>query len=64
MHSLNLFKSQTVPRTIIDPRGRRTGMSGDPLRDLDSVALEAAENLRNYTKFVRPCFLHSRESLE
>jgi hypothetical protein len=35
LHSLNLFKGQLVPRSIINPGGRRTRMSGDPLRDLD-----------------------------
>ena len=38
LHSLNLFKGQLVPRSIINPGGRRTGMSGDPLRDLDCAA--------------------------
>ena len=35
LHSLDLFKGQLVPRSIIDPGGRRTRMSGDPLSDLD-----------------------------
>jgi hypothetical protein len=38
LHSLNLFKGQLVPRSIINPGGRRTRMSGDPLSDLDSAA--------------------------
>ena len=38
LHSLNLFKGQLVPRSIINPGGRWTGMSGDPLRDLDCAA--------------------------
>ena len=38
LHSLNLFEGQLVPRSIINPGGRRTGMSGDPLRDLDCAA--------------------------
>ena len=38
LHSLDLFKGQPVPGSIIDPGGRRTGMSGDPLRDLDGAA--------------------------
>src|ERR1700726_23908 len=37
LHSLNLFKGQLVPRSIINPGGRRTRMSGDPLRDLDGT---------------------------
>src|ERR1700745_3369119 len=36
--SLNLLKGQLVPRTIINRGGRCTGMSGDPLRDLDCAA--------------------------
>ena len=35
LHSLDLFKGQLVPGSIINPGGRRTGMSGDPLRNLD-----------------------------
>jgi integrase len=31
LHSLNLLKGQLVPRSIINPGGRRTRMSGDPL---------------------------------
>ena len=38
LHSLNLFKGQLVPRSIINPGGRRTGMAGDPLRDLDGAS--------------------------
>jgi hypothetical protein len=38
LHSLNLFKGQPVPRAIINPGGRRTGMPGDPLRDLDGAS--------------------------
>ena len=38
LHSLDLFKGQPVPGSIINPGGRRTGMSGDPLRDLDGAA--------------------------
>jgi hypothetical protein len=38
LHSLDLFKSQPVPGSIINPGGRRTGMSGNPLRDLDRAA--------------------------
>ena len=38
LHSLDLFKGQSVSRSIINPGGRRTGMSGDPLRDLDGAA--------------------------
>ena len=38
LHSLHLFKGQRVSRSIINPGGRRTRMSGDPLRDLDCVA--------------------------
>jgi hypothetical protein len=38
LHSFNLFKGQPVPRSIIYPGGRRTGMAGDPLRDLDGAA--------------------------
>ena len=38
LHSLDLFKSQPVSGSIINPRGRRTGMSGNPLRDLDCAA--------------------------
>ena len=38
LHSLNLFNGQLVPRSIINPGGRRTGMAGDPLRDLDCAA--------------------------
>ena len=38
LHSLNLLKGQLVPRSIINPGGRRTGMSGDPLSDLDCAA--------------------------
>ena len=30
LHSLDLFKGQSVSRSIINPGGRRTGMSGDP----------------------------------
>ena len=29
---------QLVPGSIINPGGRRTGMSGDPLRDLDCAS--------------------------
>jgi hypothetical protein len=38
LHSLDLFKRQPVPRPIINPGGRRTRMSGDPLRYLDCAA--------------------------
>ena len=38
LHSLNLLKSQLVPGSIIYPGGRRTGMAGDPLRDLNCAA--------------------------
>ena len=38
LHSLDLFKGQLVPRSIINPGGRRTRMSGDPLSDLDRAA--------------------------
>src|ERR1700751_822203 len=38
LHSLNLLKGQLVPRSIINPGGRRTGMSGEPLSDLDGAA--------------------------
>jgi hypothetical protein len=38
LHSLNLLKGQLVPRSIINPGGRRTRMSSDPLRDLDRAA--------------------------
>ena len=38
LHSLNLFKGKLVPRSIINPGGRGTGMAGDPLRDLDCAA--------------------------
>jgi hypothetical protein len=38
LHSLDLFKGQLVPRSIINPGGRRTRMSGDTLRDLDCAA--------------------------
>ena len=37
LHSLDLFKGQPIPGSIIYPGGRRTGMSGDPLRDLDGA---------------------------
>jgi hypothetical protein len=37
LHSLNLFKGQLDPRSIINSGGRWTGMSGDPLRDLDGA---------------------------
>ena len=38
LHSLDLFKGQPVPGSIINPGGRRAGMAGDPLRDLDCAA--------------------------
>ena len=38
LHSLDLFKGQPVPGSIINPGGRRAGMAGDPLRDLDCPA--------------------------
>ena len=38
LHSLDLFKGQPVPGSIINPGGRWTGMAGDPLRDLDCAA--------------------------
>jgi hypothetical protein len=38
LHSLDLFKGQHVPGSIINPGRRRTGMTGDPLRDLDCAA--------------------------
>ena len=38
LHSLDLFKGQLIPRSIINPGGRRTRVSGDPLRDLDGAA--------------------------
>ena len=38
LHSLDLFKGQPVPGSIINPGGRWTGMAGDPLRDLDGSA--------------------------
>jgi hypothetical protein len=38
LDSLDLFKGQPVPRSIINPGGRRAGMAGDPLRDLDRAA--------------------------
>ena len=38
LHSLNLLKGQLVPGSIINPGGRRTGMSGDALSDLDRAA--------------------------
>src|SRR5277367_2246585 len=38
LNSLDLFKGQPVPGSIIYPGGRRTGMAGDPLRDLDGAA--------------------------
>jgi hypothetical protein len=37
LHSFDLFKGQPVPGSIINPGGRRTGMAGDPLRDLDGA---------------------------
>jgi hypothetical protein len=38
LHSLDLFKGQPAPRSIINPGGGRAGMAGDPLRDLDDAA--------------------------
>jgi hypothetical protein len=38
LDSLDLFKGQPIPRSIINPGGRRTRVSGDPLRNLDSAA--------------------------
>ena len=38
LDSLNLLKGQLVPGSIIYPGGRGTGMSGNPLRDLDCAA--------------------------
>ena len=38
LHSLDLFKGQLDPGSIINPGGRRTRMSGDPLRHLDCAA--------------------------
>ena len=38
LHSLNLFKGQPVPGSIINPGGRRTGKAGYPLGDLDCPA--------------------------
>jgi hypothetical protein len=38
LNSLDLFKGQPVPGSITNPGGRRTRMSGDPLRDLDGAA--------------------------
>ena len=38
LHSLNLLKGQSVPRSIINPGCRRTRVSGDPLCDLDCAA--------------------------
>ena len=38
LYSLNFFKSQLVPRSIINPSGRWTCMSGDPLCYLDCAA--------------------------
>ena len=38
LHSLDLFKGQHVSGSIINPGGRRTGMAGDPLRDLDCAS--------------------------
>jgi hypothetical protein len=38
LHSFDLFKGQPVPGSIINPGGRRAGMAGDPLRDLDCAA--------------------------
>jgi hypothetical protein len=38
LNSLNLLKGQPVPRSIINPGGRRTGMARDPLRDFDGAA--------------------------
>jgi hypothetical protein len=37
-HSLDLFKGQPVSGSIINPGGRRTGMAGDLLRNLDGAA--------------------------
>ena len=38
LHSLDLFKGQRVPGSIINPGRRWTGMAGDPLRDLDCAS--------------------------
>jgi hypothetical protein len=38
LNSLYLFKGQPVPRSIINPGGRRAGMAGNPLSDLDGAA--------------------------
>ena len=38
LHSLNPLKGQLVPGSIINPGGRRTGMAGNPLSDLDGAA--------------------------
>jgi hypothetical protein len=38
LDSLDLFKGQPVPGSIINPGGRRAGMAGDLLRDLDGSA--------------------------
>src|ERR1700760_3111712 len=35
LHSLDLFKGQPVPGSIINPGSRWAGMAGDPLRDLN-----------------------------
>jgi hypothetical protein len=38
LHSLNLLKGQLIPGSTINPGGRWTRISGDPLRDLDGAA--------------------------
>jgi hypothetical protein len=38
LNSLDLFKGQPVPGSIINPGGRWAGMAGDPLCDLDCPA--------------------------
>jgi hypothetical protein len=38
LHSFDLFKGQPIPGSIIYSGGRRTGMSGNPLRDLDCAS--------------------------
>ncbi len=37
-YNLGTWRGQLVPGSIINPGGRRTGMSGDLLRDLDCAA--------------------------
>jgi hypothetical protein len=47
LHSLDLLKGQLVPRSIINPGGRGTRMSSDPLRDFDfAVRIHVLGNAR------------------